>query len=139
MRTLALDYGEKRIGVAISDEAGLIAQPLETSARQPARSRSHLDRIRELVSEFGVVQIVVGLPLHMSGREGEAARAARSFGAEVKEATGMALEFFDERWTTRQATRTLDEVGIPRARQKGRLDPIAAALLLDAWLRSLEP
>ena len=139
MRTLALDYGEKRIGVAISDEAGLIAQPLETIARQNARSRSHLDRIRELVSEFGVVQIVVGLPLHMSGREGEAARAARSFGAEVKEATGMALEFFDERWTTRQATRTLDEVGSPRARQKGRLDPIAAALLLDAWLRSLEP
>ena len=139
MRTLALDYGEKRIGVAISDEAGMIAQPLETITRKDAASRNHLDRIRELVSEFGVVQIVVGLPLHMNGSEGEAARAARRFGEDVREATGMALEFLDERWTTRQATRTLDEVGIPRARQKGRLDPVAAALLLDAWLRRSEP
>ena len=138
MRTLALDYGEKRIGVAISDEAGLIAQPLETIARQNARSRSHLDRIRELVSEFGVVQIVVGLPLHMNGREGEAAKAARRFGEEVREATGMALEFIDERWTTRQAMRTLDQAGIRRTRQKGRLDPVAAALLLDTWLRRRE-
>ncbi|NRA03088.1 MAG: Holliday junction resolvase RuvX [Myxococcales bacterium] len=138
MRTLGLDYGEKRIGVAISDETGLIAQPLETITRPNARSRSHLDRIRELTSDFGVVQIVVGLPLHMNGREGEAAKAARRFGEEVREATGMALEFIDERWTTRQAMRTLDQAGIRRTRQKGRLDPVAAALLLDTWLRRRE-
>lgn len=138
MRTLGLDFGERRIGVAISDESGLIAQPLETIVRKDARSRSHLDRIQALVHEFEVVQIVVGLPLHMSGREGDAAAAARRFGEEIRERTGMAVEFFDERWTTRQATRTLDELGIPRARQKGRLDPVAAALLLDAWLRKAE-
>ena len=138
MRTLGLDYGEKRIGVAISDETGLIAQPLETITRPHARSRSHLDRIRELTSDFGGVQSGVGVPLHMNGREGEAAKAARRFGEEVREATGMALEFIDERWTTRQAMRTLDQAGIRRTRQKGRLDPVAAALLLDTWLRRRE-
>ena len=138
MRTLALDYGEKRIGVAISDESGKLAHPLETIHRPNARSRSHLDRIRELVQEFAVVQIVVGLPLHMDGREGTAAGIVRAFGEQIQETTGMTVAFLDERWTTSQATRTLDEGGVRRKNQKGRLDPIAAALLLDTWLRRSE-
>jgi putative Holliday junction resolvase len=133
VRTLALDYGEARIGVAISDPTGVVAQPLETIATQRGDAAA-LARIAEIVKTRDVGQIVVGLPLHMSGRRGPEVERAQAFGERVRARTGVAVEYLDERWTSREAERTLDDAGVSRRKQRGRIDPIAAALLLRTWL-----
>lgn len=133
VRTLALDYGERRIGVAISDPTGAIAQPLETIA-STAGGRDALERIAELVRKHEVDQIVVGLPLHMNGRAGPEADRARAFGERVRARAGVAVDYLDERWTSLEAERVLDEAGVRKRKQRGRVDPIAAALLLRTWL-----
>ena len=133
VRTLALDWGERRIGVAISDSTGLIAQPLETIGSS-GDGRDALARVAELVQKHEVDQIVVGLPLHMNGRRGPEAERARAFGERVRARVGVAVDYLDERWTSLEAERVLDEVGVKRRKQRGRVDPIAAALLLRTWL-----
>jgi putative Holliday junction resolvase len=133
VRTLALDYGEARIGVAISDPTGLLAQPLETIVTQPGDAKA-LARIAEIVKTQEVGQIVIGLPLHMSGRAGPEVERANAFGERVRKRTGVPVEYLDERWTTREATRAMDDAGVSRKKQRGRVDPIAAALLLRTWL-----
>lgn len=131
---MALDYGESRIGVALSDPDGILAQPFETIERKNARDRSWLERIAALVREYEVGCIVVGLPLSMSGQSGESAARARAFGEQVAAHTGVRVEFVDERWTSREAERVLSETGTRGRRRKGRVDPIAASLILSAWL-----
>lgn len=133
MRTLAIDYGEARIGIAISDPTGLLAQPLETIATQSGDATA-LARIAEIVKTQDVAQIVIGLPLHMSGRSGPEVERTRSFGGRVKKLTGVPVEYLDERWTSREAERMLDDAGVSRKKQRGRVDPIAASLLLRTWL-----
>lgn len=133
VRTLALDYGERRIGVAISDPTGVVAQPLETITATAGGSAA-LERIAELVRKHEVTQIVVGLPLHMSGRAGPEAERARAFGERVRARAGVAVEYLDERWTSLEAERALDEAGVKQRDRRGRVDPIAAALLLRTWL-----
>ena len=130
VRTLALDYGERRIGVALSDPTGAIAQPLETiDARTGA-----LERIAELVVKHEVGQIVVGLPLHMNGRRGPEAERAHAFGEKVRARANVPVDYLDERWTSLEAERVLEEGGVRKKKQRGRVDPIAAALLLRTWL-----
>jgi len=133
LRTLALDYGEARIGVAISDSTGLLAQPLETIATQSGDAAALL-RIAEIVKVQGVGQIVIGLPLHMSGRSGPEVERTRAFGDRVRKRTGIAVDYLDERWTSLEAERMLDGAGVSRKKQRGRVDPIAASLLLRTWL-----
>ncbi len=133
MRILALDFGERRIGVAVTDPMGILAQPLETLERRPAPSRAHLDRIAELALEYRAAKIVVGLPLHMDGHAGPEVEAARAFGLEVEARTGVPVDYLDERWTTREAERTLRELGV-RGRKRRRLDPVAASLILRTYL-----
>jgi putative Holliday junction resolvase len=132
MRILALDFGERRVGVAVTDPTGVIAQPLETIE---SKSREgHLKRIREIVSEYEVVRIVVGLPLHMDGRAGPEAEAARHFGAMVAHRTDRPVEYLDERWTTLEANRALSAVGVKGKRKRDKLDAAAATLLLSTYL-----
>jgi putative Holliday junction resolvase len=138
VRTLALDYGEARIGVAISDPTGLLAQPLETIVTAPG-DKAALERIAEIVKTQEVGQIVIGLPLHMSGRSGPEVERANAFGDRVRKRTGVPVDYLDERWTTREAVRTLDDAGLSRKKQRGRVDPIAAALLLRTWLELKRP
>ena len=133
MRTLALDYGERRIGVAISDPTGLIAQPLETIPAH-AGGRDALERIAELVRSHEVGEIVVGLPIHMNGRSGPEVARARAFGERVRTRAGVSVEYLDERWTSVEAERALDESGMRRRDQRGKVDPVAAAILLRTWL-----
>jgi putative Holliday junction resolvase len=133
---MALDWGERRVGVAMSDEAGLLAQPLETIERRP-RGEPLLDRLAWLVKEYGVREIVVGLPLHMDGRSGPEAERVRAFGAIVAERTGVPVDYLDERWTSREAERVLGEAGASRTRRRAkrqRTDPVAAALILRTYL-----
>jgi len=135
LRVLAIDYGEKRLGLAMSDEAGAFAFPAGTLERRGlARD---LDALRALVAERGVERIVVGLPLHLDGRIGPEARAAQAFAATVAEATGLGVDTFDERWTTREAERSLREQGLVGRRGRRRrevVDAVAATLLLRSWL-----
>jgi putative Holliday junction resolvase len=138
VRTLGLDYGERRVGVAISDPTGAFAQPLETIAT-PRGDADALARVAELVKTREVVQIVLGLPLHMSGRAGPEAERVRAFGARVAALTGVPVDYVDERWSSREAERVLDEVGMSRKKQRGRVDPIAASLVLRTWLEMRRP
>jgi putative Holliday junction resolvase len=133
---MALDYGERRIGVAVSDPTGTLAQPHETidRGRSGAGLGGALARIKSLASELGVERIVVGLPIRMSGRPGPEAEAARRFGERVRTETGVPVDYLDERWTTREAERALREIGARGSRARGRVDATAAALLLRAYL-----
>jgi putative Holliday junction resolvase len=135
VRVLALDHGAARIGVAVSDPEGIVAQPLPAiRCRGAGRGSSPLAAVAELVREYQVECVVVGLPLHMEGQAGEQAREARAFGDRVAQRTGVRVEFLDERWTTREAERALDELGLRGARRRERVDGAAAAILLRTFL-----
>lgn len=130
---LALDYGAKRIGMAVSDAEGEFAFPAGILERR--RLAEDLEALREVIREREVVQLVVGLPLHMDGSRGPEAEAAERFAAAVGEATGLPFEMLDERLTSREAERALREAQPRRKkRQKARLDAAAAALLLRSFL-----
>lgn len=135
MRVLAIDYGARRLGLAVSDEAGEFAFPAGCLERR-SKARD-LAALRELAAERGVARVVVGLPLHMGGRAGTEARAALAFAAALHEATGLPVDTLDERWTTREAERSLREQGLvgrrgPRRRES--VDSVAATLLLQTYL-----
>jgi putative Holliday junction resolvase len=135
LRVLAIDYGERRLGLAVSDETGGFAFPAGTLERR-GRARD-LAALRALAAERGVERVVVGLPLHLDGRAGPEARAAEAFAAAVAEATGLPVETFDERLTTREAERSLREQGLVGRRGRRRreaVDAVAATLLLRSWL-----
>ena len=134
MRTMALDHGEQRIGVAITDPTGILAQPLETLSRPRGGGDAPLKRIAQLVAEYDVKQIVVGLPLLLDGTSGREAQRTRRFGERVARLTGVSVEYLDERLTSVEAKRVLRAAGVTARRQQGRVDPVAAALLLRTWL-----
>ena len=131
-RALGLDVGERRIGVAISDDFGSISSPLTMVPRGPG----DLAAIAGLLAEHGVGEIVVGLPTGMSGREGPQAAATRAFAEELAAALGpeVPVRFWDERLTTAIADRTMRERGTRRDDRKRERDAIAAAVILQGWL-----
>ena len=136
---LGLDYGSRRIGLAISDPEAVFAFPAGCLERRSPEQ--DLAALRELVEARGVVQIVVGLPIHMRGREGPEARAARAFAETLRRETGRSVDLLDERWTSREAERALREArprsgraASRRRAEAGELDAAAATLLLRAWL-----
>lgn len=131
MRRLGVDYGERRIGLAVSDDEGRMALPLETVEH---RGGGGIDVVARRARERAVEAIVVGLPLMMNGREGTSARRARAFGDALARRTGLPVVFWDERWTTAAAERSLSEAGIRGARRRRVVDQSAAALLLQSYL-----
>lgn len=133
-RVLALDLGKKRIGLALSDELGVTAQGLETLAR--TNLREDLARISQLASQKGVSLILIGNPLHMSGREGRQAEYARDFGGRLHAASGIPVEFWDERLTTVAAQRVLRESGISIEKRAKAVDRLSAVILLESYLDS---
>ena len=132
MRILALDHGTKRIGVALSDETATLAQPLEFIAAEPFAK--FLERIREIVQDRQVGEIVVGLPRNMNGTYGPAADSARKFAAILREALAIPVKTWDERLTSVQANRFLIEAGMRREQRKTKVDQSAAAILLQSYL-----
>ncbi len=131
-RTLALDFGDRRIGVAVSDPTGLAARPLLTLVRT-TRERD-LERLRGIVREHEVRRIVVGLPLDMDGSRGARVRMTEAFMERVRRATGLPVIAWDERLTTVQAERTLLEGDLSRARRRRVIDQVAAVILLQSYL-----
>jgi putative Holliday junction resolvase len=136
-RVLALDLGKRRIGLALSDELGVTAQGLETLER--TNIRTDLARLSELVSQRNVTTILIGNPLHMSGHEGRQAAHAREFGARLQAATGLPVEFWDERLTTVEAQRVLRQSGISIEKRAKAVDRLAAVILLESYLDSRTP
>ncbi len=133
-RTCALDLGSVRVGVAIDDELGLMAHPRGTL---DARDRKALlAAIRELAEQQGVGRFVVGLPLDMRGSEGTAARGARAMAQQIADATGRAVELWDERLTTVQAQRSLAASEVRGKKARARIDEAAACAILQSWLDS---
>lgn len=133
-RILALDYGTKRIGVALSDELGWTAQPLETFERRT------LDRdvvhIAALVESHSVERVVLGLPLQLDGREGPAVRAMREFTDKLEASLPVPVVLWDERMTTKAAEELLIAADVSRKKRKGIVDRIAAAILLRSYLEA---
>lgn len=129
---LGLDYGSKRVGIAISTPDQSIASALETLHRsQPAQDAKVLCKI---CKEYRIKGLVVGLPVHMSGDEGEKAKLAREFGEWASEATELPLAFWDERFTTTMAHNHLRESNLRPAKRKQHLDKLSAQFMLQAFL-----
>jgi putative Holliday junction resolvase len=137
MRILALDHGSRRIGVAVSDELKLIAQPLEFIPAEPAADV--LARLRILVQEKQVELILVGLPRNMDGSFGPAARKVQEFVAVLETALSLPIRAWDERLTSVQANRVLIQGNVRRDKRKEKVDKMAAAILLQSYLDSLTP
>ncbi|MGA8830303.1 MAG: Holliday junction resolvase RuvX [Desulfomonilaceae bacterium] len=132
MRALALDMGSKRIGVAISDQSGIIAQALETIAStNPERD---LRRVLEIVSDYDVTEIVIGVPYNMDGSEGRQVEKIRKFKDLISGNVTVPVYEWDERLTSVAAERALLEADMSRAKRRKVIDKVAAALILQGHL-----
>jgi putative holliday junction resolvase len=137
MRVLAIDHGTKRLGLALSDETGTIAQPLQFLSAEPGATL--LERLKEIVDARKVEEIIVGLPRNMNGTYGPAAEKAREFVAALKQVLTVPIRTWDERLTTVQANRFLIDSGMRREKRKERVDQTAAAILLQSYLDRASP
>ncbi len=132
MKTLAIDFGERRIGLAISDDSGAMALPLTTLER--SSDRAAIAAIAAIAKERNVERVVVGDPRLSDGRRGDASRRAGRFAAKLAKATELEYELVDESLTTREAAARLASAGIDVARHPERLDAAAAQILLEEVL-----
>ncbi|MSQ25679.1 MAG: Holliday junction resolvase RuvX [Dehalococcoidia bacterium] len=132
MRILALDVGDRYIGVALSDPTGLIASPLPVLER--TGGKRDYERVLAVVKAQEAARIIIGMPITMSGEEGEQAQATNAFVAALKERTALPVETLDERLTTVEAERRMREAGASSRRMRQRTDSQAAAVLLQGYL-----
>lgn len=136
-RLIGLDFGTKTVGVAVSDALGFTAQGVEIIRRDRAEKlRKTLARIEEIISEYDVKGIVLGLPRNMNGSEGERVEKTREFGEMLERRTGLSVEYWDERLTTVAADRAMIDMDIRREKRKDYVDEIAAMLILQGYLDS---
>ena len=135
MRYMGLDYGDKTVGVAVSDEMGITAQPYITITRERRNKlRQTCKQIEDIIREKNIEVIVVGKPLNMNGTEGERIEETREFIEMVRRRTGLAVEELDERLTTVEADRILDATGVAKENRKEYIDKMAAAIILQTYL-----
>jgi len=138
-RILGLDHGQRRIGVAISDELGLTAQPLLTIVH--TNPRNDLRSLGRLLRRYACAEIVIGWPIHLSGDRSPRARAAEKFADSLRTEFNLPVHLWDERMSTAEAHRHLDAVGRGVRDRKDVIDQVAAMLILQSWLdaRRLRP
>ncbi len=132
MRIAALDVGDARIGVAVSDELGMTAQGIGVVRR--VGGQRDLEALRAMLAPYAPERLVVGLPLDMRGTEGRQATRVRAFAARAGEHLGLPVEFWDERLTTWEAERTLIEADVGRRRRREVVDQVAATIILQGYL-----
>lgn len=128
-RYLGIDYGTRRVGLAISDSLGLTARPLEVVSRGEVVSR-----VKELATDHGVSALVVGLPTGLAGGEGRSASGARALGEELAAVTGLEVIYADERFTSRMAEGSLQRSGMRIRKRRATVDKVAAAIILQDFL-----
>ncbi len=136
-RVAAIDLGKTRVGVALSDELGMLAHP--RPALSGKNDKQLLAALTRLVQSEGIGRFLVGYPLSMSGREGVAAKRAVRFCQRLANTTGVEVELVDERLTSLEAERRLTAAGASRAEVKARVDGEAAAIILQQWLDARDP
>jgi putative Holliday junction resolvase len=136
---LGVDFGEKRIGLAVSDPSNTLATPLETLVRRTGK-RPPLKRISEIADELDIGQVVVGLPVGLDGVENDWCAEVRAVGVSLGERLNVPVAFVDERLTSVRAQRAVRAIGLKKAERekKGRIDAAAAQLILQAWLDNPE-
>ena len=132
-RALGIDHGEARIGVAISDDLGMMAHPLETIV---VREREPLARIAEIVARDGIGMIVLGLPRNMDGTYGPASEKARAFAELLRAKVPCEVKLWDERLTSVAAQKSLHAAGLNTKQSRAVIDQVAAQLILQGWLDS---
>lgn len=130
-RILGLDYGTRRIGIAISDGLRIAANPLDVLA---ADADDLLERIQAIVEEYEVVEVVVGLPTTLAGREGTSAEGARDLAERLSVALDVPVGLVDERFTSRMAESSMLEAGVRRRDRRARVDKVAASIMLQSHL-----
>jgi len=133
-RTLALDVGARRIGVAVSDPLGITAQGLPTLQRQ--NKRRDLEALRRLFNDYQVREVVIGLPLRLSGAEGTQSEKMRRFAEDLHTHFGLPVHLWDERWTSTQANRLLREAELSIEKRAQAVDRMAAILILQSWMEA---
>ncbi len=133
-RILGLDVGDRRVGVAVSDELGLTAQPVLTLVRK--NRRQDLGSLRRLVRKYGCNQVVVGNPLYMSGDISPQALKAQALAQDLQSETGVQVTLWDERLSTTEAHRHLDAAGHQPGKRRAVIDQVAAVLILQSFLDS---
>lgn len=137
MRIMGLDFGSKTVGVAVSDALLLTAQGVEIIRRnEENKLRRTLARIEELIVEYEVEELVLGLPKHMNGTEGVRVELTKEFKDKLERRTGLPVTLWDERLTTVSADRTMIEAGIRRENRKDYVDMLAAVFILQGYLDS---
>ena len=135
MRIMGLDYGSKTVGVAISDELGITAQPVVTIERKSVNKlRKTLAQIEELMEAYKVSFVVLGYPKNMNNTEGERVQATKEFKEHIERRTGLEVELWDERLTTMESERILMEAGVRRENRKMYIDKMAAAVILQSYM-----
>jgi putative Holliday junction resolvase len=135
---MGLDYGAKTVGVAVSDELLMTAQPLETIRRErETKLRRTLARIEELMEEYQVEKVVIGLPKKLNNEEGDRCERTREFAQMVERRSGLEVIFWDERLTTVLADAALAEGGVAKENRKAYIDKVAASLILKSYLESI--
>ncbi|MDF2814187.1 MAG: ruvX [Paenibacillus sp.] len=132
VRIMGLDYGDKTIGVAVSDEFGWTAQGLETVRRK--KPEDDLDRLEQIVNQYSVTEIVLGLPKNMNGTIGPRGEICKEFAATLQDKFELTVHLWDERLTTVSAQRTLIEADVSRKKRKLVIDKMAAVLILQGFL-----
>ena len=135
-RLLGVDWGERRIGLALSDESRTLAQPLATLTRRTGK-RFPMAALQEHLTKHEVTGIVVGLPLDAAGGEGDAARAARELADDIARRSGLPVALWDERFTTARVLGAVREMGGKTRTRKGDIDALAATLLLQHYLDAI--
>lgn len=139
MRILGLDFGSKTVGVAVSDGLLLTAQCVETIERKDENKlRKTCARIEELIAEYEITEIVLGLPKNMNNTEGERVEKTKAFGEMLERRTGLPVHYWDERLTTVAAEQILMESGVRRENRKAVIDKVAAGLILQGYLDCLK-
>ncbi len=131
MRTIALDVGEKTVGIAVSDELGITASPRETLRRDG----TELDRLAAMVAAENVGEVVVGLPISLNGTLGPSAQKVLEFVEQLRQRLTIPVVTCDERLTTAQAEKSLISANVKRAKRRQVIDQVAAALILESYLR----
>ena len=132
MRILGIDYGDARIGLALSDESETLSSPLGTIS--PKSMRKAIDEITAIVKEKGAGLIVLGLPINMDGSMGERVEKTKAFGSNLERVSGIEVVYKDERLTTVSAERSLLESGVRREKRKEVIDTVSAQIILQGYL-----
>ena len=135
MRALGIDFGERRIGLALSDPTRTIASPLPTVKRR-AGKRPPIAALMKIIETNNVTALVMGLPLTLAGEESDWTHLIRSVAEALSERTGLPVHYVDERLTSVRAERAIRSLGLPKKKreEKGRVDAAAAVLILQSWL-----